>query len=266
MSTHDDWAARLDPEAADAPPTDAELGAPVAADLDRIAATLRDPSLWDEPPSSLRDRIMAQATSEAAMGTPISALPDPIDAEPAPVEPPDVERPESGPAGANVIDPLGPATAPTPAVTRARARWYGPAMAALAGAAVAAAIILAIPLLGGSDGTVTTFEVAGTDLAPEAQASVDVEPLGPGVAITLHITGLPPAGEGEYYAGWLTGPDGQVGIGSFHWREGGVPIELWSGVDVERYPILGITIQREGEPTVSNGELVLRGSLVDEGG
>lgn len=96
---------------------------------------------------------------------------------------------------------------------------------------------------------------------------VEVEPLAAGVAITLHIADLPPAGRGEYYAGWLTSADGeQVPIGSFHWREsGGGPIELWSGVDVGRYPTLGITLQREGDPTTSNGIVVLTGDLTGTG-
>ncbi|MEM8925228.1 MAG: anti-sigma factor [Actinomycetota bacterium] len=231
MTRYDEWAAHLDPEVADHP-----VFGPDGDALDRIGDALTDRALWDEPPPSLRDRIMAEASLEG----------------PAPVE-----------SAGEVIDPFEDGE-PLSAAGRARSKWFGVGLAAVAGVAVAVIAVFAVPwAFDATDGDVTTYAIAGTDLAPEAVARVDVDPQAAGVAITLHITGLPPAGPGQYYAGWLNGPEGSVGIGSFHWREGGIPIELWSGVDVERYPNIAITLQDEGEPTTSSGVAVLRGTLAE---
>lgn len=270
MTRYDDWAANLDPGMVDELPTGSE-----AEELDRIAGSLSDEALWGAPPASLRDKILAQAMGEAMAG-PASldnpGMPDVPAPRPAPERFPiaDASTPAVDPEeySADVFD-VGAGSfdaSSSPALVAARARWFDMAVAGVAAAAVAVIAMVAIPLvLERTDGSISTFEVAGTELTPDAEASVDVEPLAAGVAITLNITGLPPAGEGEYYAGWLTSPDGeQVPIGSFHWREGGIPIELWSGVDVERYPTLGITLQREGEPTTSSGVVVLKGSLIEE--
>ncbi len=244
MTRFEDWANHLDPDAEDPVLPESDQVA-----LDRIGDALADAALWEEPPASMRDRILAEAMFQS-----------PTDED---------EEPMAG--GQTVLDPLGaelaavgPETAEmvSPARLKARSRWFNTALTAVAAAAVAVIATIGVTqFLGDDGGTTTTFAAAGTQLAPDAAAEVDVEPLGAGVAITLNITGLPPAGEGEYYAGWLTGDDGQVPIGSFHWREGGIPIELWSGVDTARYPRLGITLQREGEPTTSNGELVLTADL-----
>ena len=148
-------------------------------------------------------------------------------------------------------------SAATPAALKARSRWWLPALAAVVTAAV---VLIAVAWPRES---LESFDLAGTDLNPEAHATVEVEPLGAGVALTLHITGIPPAGDGQYYAGWLIGNDGVVPVGSFHWRKGGIPIELWSGVDTARYPTLLVTLQEEGEPTVLSGLVVLTGRISD---
>lgn len=257
MTNQDDWAAHLDP----AEPA-ANLDPATAGALDRVAANLADEAMWDEPPRSLRGRLLAAAV-EVPGTQPLdrpTAIGDPAAGSEWAGPPPISDRQSS------VLDPMGPVEELTPATAKARRRWLGRAAGLAAVAAVAAVAFLAGTIFEGGvggPGDVTVYEVAGTELAPDAQAQVDVEVLGPGVAITLNITGLPPAGEGEYYAGWLSGPDGRIGIGTFHWREGGVPIELWSGVDTARYPNLAVTLQREGEPTTSSGQAVLVGTLVD---
>jgi hypothetical protein len=53
-----------------------------------------------------------------------------------------------------------------------------------------------------------------------------------------------------------------VSIGTFHLRGGAAMVTLWSGVPLEDYPTLTVTLQREGAGTDSSGEVVLRGSLV----
>ncbi|WP_088288860.1 anti-sigma factor domain-containing protein [Kineosporia sp. A_224] len=94
-------------------------------------------------------------------------------------------------------------------------------------------------------GPATEFALAGTAAAPAASATAELTPKSAGLAIQLHITGLRPAPDGTYYAAWLRGPDGVVPVGSFHWRKGGIPIDLWSGVTSDRYPELFVTLQSE---------------------
>jgi hypothetical protein len=131
-----------------------------------------------------------------------------------------------------------------------------------AGSAAAAAAVFAgvVPRIAQQPAR-EQYRLAGTALAPTASATVDVESKSAGDAITLHITGLDPAPAGSYYAGWLTGPTGTVPVGSFHWRRGGIPIELWSGVDTHEYPNFEITLQRDDQPPAPSGAVVLRGSL-----
>lgn len=116
---------------------------------------------------------------------------------------------------------------------------------------------------GDDDGTERepSLELAltGTDLAPNASAAVAVHEWRSGFAIRLDIAGLPPADPGTYYEGWITGPDGRVSIGTFHMLGGDGPVELWSGVELERYPTLTVTIQEEGAGPESSGRVVLSG-------
>lgn len=287
MSRYDEWAVHLDPAMPDGVLDDDDYEA-----LDRISEVLGDEAVWDGPPPALRDRLLAEARAEIGdRPAAVSGAAPVVEIEPVATEQPtaDDDRAITAEQALAELEAVGEADQPaagehltgldavveddpnvisidsrsangtsSPARLKARARWLVPAMTA------AAAAIAIIAFVGWPRSNPTTYEVAGTELTPNAAATVEVEPLPAGVAITLHITGLPPAGDGEYYAGWLSGDEGAVSIGSFHWRMGGIPIELWSGVDVERYPNLGITLQQEGEPTVSSGVLVLTGRLIDE--
>ena len=58
--------------------------------------------------------------------------------------------------------------------------------------------------------------------------------------------GSPPAEPGTYYQGWVKGPEGLVTVGTFHLRGGDDTIDLWSGVPLDRYPTLTVTLQDEG--------------------
>jgi hypothetical protein len=127
--------------------------------------------------------------------------------------------------------------------------------------AVTSAAVLAVVVPQVRPSQVEHYVMAGTTLAPGADAAVDVESKSAGDAITLHITGLAAAPTGSYYAGWLSGPKGTVPVGTFHWRKGGIPIELWSGVDTLEYPDFVITLQREGQSPTRSDEVVLEGSL-----
>ena len=132
-------------------------------------------------------------------------------------------------------------------------------MSRFSGIAAAVAAVLAITLWPGS--SPTRYPVAGTALEPAATATVTVDPRPAGVAITVHIKGLPPSTADTHYAVWLRGAAGTVPVGSFHWRKSGEPVDLWSGVDPSRYPTFFVTRQHEGAPPTPSTETVLQGTL-----
>jgi hypothetical protein len=132
-------------------------------------------------------------------------------------------------------------------------------------AAAAAIVILAglagiLVRSGGDDGG-QEFAVAGTELAPEASAVATVEETGSGVSIELDVSGLPPAEPGTYYQAWVKGPDGLVTVGTFHMRGGDDKVDLWSGVPLDRYPTLTVTLQQEEAGQESSGRVVLTGDV-----
>ena len=98
-------------------------------------------------------------------------------------------------------------------------------------------------------------------MIPGASGRASVESTGSGLSISLTVDGLPPAQPGTFYQAWMRGDGGSVPIGTFHAREGGGPIELWSGVDVADYPTMTVTIQQEGAGPESSGVVVLRGEI-----
>ena len=132
--------------------------------------------------------------------------------------------------------------------------------------AAAAGIVLLAGLVGilvrsADDGAGQDFAVAGTELAPEASAVATVEETGSGVAIELDVRDLPPAEPGTYYQAWVKGPGGLVTVGTFHMRGGDDSVELWSGVPLDRYPTLTVTLQEEGAGQESSGRVVLSGDV-----
>ena len=113
MSRYDEWAAHLDPGLAGA-----ELDPEEHDALERINEVLADEALWSEPPSALRDRIMADVGSESG----------------SIIEPAD--RPGSGSDG--TVVPLDDST---PSRRKARARWMVPSIGAVAAAVVLVAAL-----------------------------------------------------------------------------------------------------------------------------
>jgi Anti-sigma-K factor rskA len=225
--SHDDWADYLDPDAPDPTLTEADR-----AILDQARHALRDSSTWDSPPPQLEARILAEAR-RTPRETPAAA-------------------PPAAPAAPRAVTPITEAPS--------RRRRLRPALALVA--AAAAAVIAVVVLAQGASGPPTEqYALAGTLRSPQATAEATIESRSAGDAITLDITGLPPAPAGTYYAAWVSGPRGTVPVGSFHWRKGGIPIELWSGVDTRRYPRFSVTLQREGAPPTMSRAVFLRGSL-----
>jgi Anti-sigma-K factor rskA len=152
------------------------------------------------------------------------------------------------------------AARPSPSAARFGARRRRLIVSAAAGLVVVAGAV-GILVRAADDGDDRDFDVAGTELAPEASAVATVEETGSGVAIELDVSGLPPAERGMYYQAWVKGPDGLVTVGTFHLRGGDDSVELWSGVPLARYPTLTVTLQEEGGGQESSRRVVLSGDV-----
>jgi Anti-sigma-K factor rskA len=249
----DDWADFLDPSE-----PDPDLPAGQREVLGRVRGSLADPHLWDGPAPGLRAALLRQASTEAARTPRPVGAPDAPDAPStaASAAPPAV--PSAAPPAARSATP--PAAPPAARSWRSRTRraWWG----AATGLAAAAALIGVLAWPRGEQtvaGPTTAITLSGTALAPGASAVADLQPRSAGVAVTLHLTGLKPAPAGTYYAAWLAGRAGVVPVGTFHWRKGGIPIDLWSGVGSDAYPELFVTLQHEGSPPTPSTQVVLSG-------
>lgn len=153
-------------------------------------------------------------------------------------------------------DDAGGATVVAPARWR---RWR-PVAAGLVGAAAVVVLVAVLAL----PAPVATVELAGTDLAPEAQAVATVEADDGGWLVELDVGGLAPAPEGAYYEGWQRNGGRAVSVGTFHLRGGDDVIPLWSGVPVGEHPIVFVTLEAvDGDPGPS-GDVVLEGRATPE--
>lgn len=204
----------------------------------------------------LRLLLAHPATWTAPLGTEIPVPPvarPVVIPEPTAAVPPPVSEPAT-------VPPVPPVET-TPRV-RPRRRWFRPPVLAIAAGACAVVVallwLIVGPITSPSRDSVRV-ELAGTDLARGASASVVATEADGGWRITLDADGLPGAPEDTYYEGWLTRPDIQVPLGTFHLRDQG-EIELWSGVRVPDYSTFTVTRQRVGggqEP----GDRVLSGPI-----
>jgi Anti-sigma-K factor rskA len=180
---------------------------------------------------------------------------DAVWAEPSPTGVDDLLAAIQAEPGGTV--PAAPAARPR-VPSRGRSRRL---VLAAAAAIVAVAGVVGVLVRSADDGAGQDFAVAGTELAPNASAVATVEETGSGVAIELDVSGLPPAEPGTYYQAWVKGPDGLVTVGTFHMRAGDDHVDLWSGVPLDRYPTLTVTLQQEGAGQESSGRVVLSGEV-----
>jgi hypothetical protein len=154
------------------------------------------------------------------------------------------------------------ATAPKQA---RRSRWgrltWAVPVAALAAAAFTAVIIIADRALLPGPPAGKTYAAVGTQLAPDASATIVVSANPSGFSLRVQATGLPAAAPGSYYSAWLHGPRGIVPLGSFHQHQQGSAISLWSGVDPKDYTTLVITLQAEGQPPSPSDRIVMTAAL-----
>ena len=211
---------------------------------------LADQSVWAEPAPGGLDALLAAIEAEG--GAERSGRPAaPIGPASAPAEGA-VPAPAEAPPGAG--RPLHAQRRPP-----SRARRLTLVLAAAAAVVLIAGV--AAVMLRSEGGGGREVAIAGTDLAPDASATATVEDTPSGVSIALDVRGLPPAAPGTYYQAWVKGPNGLVTVGTFHVREGDDTVELWSGVELDDYPTLTVTIQQEGQGQESSGRVVLSGRI-----
>jgi hypothetical protein len=219
-------------------------------DLDELRAVLGDADIWTQLPEDLEDSVMsmilAEAPAKPSRPTPIT-FPDERDGDFRLTAPPESATKE--------LD-RGPVT-DLAVVRRARRqprRWL----------AAAAALVLVAGVFGWLAARSTQdsgpkyereFALAPTELAPGASADVRTTDETSGVRIVLDTKGLPANEPGTFYQGWVKGPKGLVPIGTF--RGGDGEVTLWSGVPLEEYDTLTVTLEHEDDTQTSSGQRVL---------
>jgi len=222
---------------------------------DELADLLADAATWAEPEPSGADALLAAIRAERGEDVELwpAGAPTP---RPTPAFEP---RPVMVAVGAGGEAP-GPAH-PAPAHRRRRWHWPAAAAAAVLILVVGAAALLVVPGEDDNHPPGEAFDLAGTEMVPGAwaEATVDAQPAG--VAIVLDVHGLPPADPGTYYQAWVEGGAGKVTVGTFHMRGGDGWIYLWSGVEAERYPMLRVTLEQEGDGEDASGQVVLAGAI-----
>lgn len=293
MTREQEWANYLSGEVGDA-----KLDPGERAALDRIDEHLGEGGVWEAPAADGQFRLLAAASAEAAArsveSTPVqevAAATEPVVAaigSSTPVAKPESDDPKAGPRSFDAGRPSSGSLDPADIedddgvirlldrrrARRQRATWFGAgALAVAAVAAIAAISSGQLSLDSGDSDTESdpgpqseevalfTHELTATELDPDTVATLDVLPTAAGVEFTLHLMGLDNTEGPDYYAAWLLSENDAAPLGSFHWRAGGVPIVLWSGVDDPAYNRFVVTRQALGDSGIRSGEVVLSGSV-----
>lgn len=207
--------------------------AALAPELARTRDLLADEGTWADAPSSLEAAIVASISAEAAaggVGAPVAHRPS----DDAPVA---GHRP-----------------------TKARNRWWSVVPAAAAAVLVVGVVASSV---GDTDGPPTVeVALAGTEAAPTANATAELQEVGAGLRVELDVEDLPPAEEGTYYQAWIVGPHGAVALGTFHLRTDRSPdIVLWSGVAAPRGVLVTVTLEPDDGDPAPSGTRVLEGRV-----
>jgi anti-sigma-K factor RskA len=112
-------------------------------------------------------------------------------------------------------------------------------------------------------GQVVEFALAAPDGGP-AQATAKVREVGAGLAITMEIRGLAPNPPGSVYECWYVGPGdtrerpNRMSAGTFTvGADGRATVRMHSAADLQRYPAMGVTLERDRGNPARSGEKVL---------
>ncbi len=97
-------------------------------------------------------------------------------------------------------------------------------------------------------------ELAATELAPGAEASIDGWNEPSGTRVRLDIDGLPPAPDGFFYELWFSAGPQHISAGTFRDTEG---VEMWAGVTRADFPRLWITLEPIDDDESPSGDTVL---------
>ncbi len=132
---------------------------------------------------------------------------------------------------------------------RRTTRWWAAAAAAVVLVAAGAAWALLRP-------APPDWEVvmAGTELAPEAMATVRGWNTDTGSRMVVGVTGLPSAPDGSYYELWLSGEGSHISAGSFR---GSGEVSMWVGVARRDFPRLWVTLEPAGGDPAPSEQWVL---------
>jgi hypothetical protein len=145
---------------------------------------------------------------------------------------------------------------------RNRRRTFAPTRLVVAGAAVAAVLVVAIGVAVLTSGTSNQrFRAAlgPTDLVPGANGEAQLTKTSSGWRIELDATGLPRLDNGRFYEAWLRNGAGVlVPIGTFN---EGKNVTLWAGVSPKTFTTLTVTRERADGDQASSGEKVLVGTV-----
>jgi Anti-sigma-K factor rskA len=145
---------------------------------------------------------------------------------------------------------------------RRSSRVRAPRGFALAGAAVAAVLVVAIGItVLRSGGSTQRFQAAlgPTKLVPAASGKASLTKTPSGWRIQLAAQGLPRLDKGRFYEAWLRNSSGVlVPIGTFN---DGRHVTLWAGVSPLDFSTLTITRERADGDQGSSGQKVLVGPV-----
>jgi anti-sigma-K factor RskA len=159
------------------------------------------------------------------------------------------------------------------AVERAAAHQRRRRRLRLALTAAAACLVLVVAFAGGytlsqvgpfaDRGRVIAFALAAPD-GGAARATAKVRQVGDGLAITMEVSGLAPNPPGSVYECWYVGPGdsvarpNRVSAGTFTvGADGRANLRLHSAADLQRYPAMGVTLERDRGNPARTGDKVL---------
>ena len=159
------------------------------------------------------------------------------------------------------------------AVERAAAQQRRRRRLRLALTAAAACLVLVVAFVGGytlsrvgpfaDRSRVQEFALAAPD-GGAARATAKVRQVGDGLAITMEVSGLAPNPPGSVYECWYVGPGdslarpNRVSAGTFTvGADGRASLRMHSAADLQRYPAMGVTLERDRGNPARTGDKVL---------